>query len=692
MHITKNEQENSSLVKEIIKSKCGKYTPAVRSFSLTLHFYSPRGYEFVRDAFKKDNLPLPHVSTIRKWYSTVDGKPGFSSEAMNMLSKKSAEAKEKSSEVLCCLMVDEMKIKKQIIFDKGTKRIFGYCDIAGEIIYTGDSIPEATDAYVFMVTAVNGGWKLAIGYFMITSLTGTERAHLIRQALHQLHLAGVKVVALTTDGPKCNINMAERLGCCLNPFSHDFTTTFINEATNEKISYILDVAHMVKLVRNVFGTLGRLLDFENRIVNWRFIELLEAYQTTHGLVAATRLKTRHIEWRREKMKVLLAVQTLSNRVADALEYLDLELKEPEFHEARYTARFLRMFNNLFDVLNSKTKFGIMFKRPITEKSFDFHLKFFEECKFYIFNIKKLDGTPILSTQQHTGFLGFIVAMESFKNIYSQHKVNLPYILTFKFSQDHLETFFSAIRGRGGYNNNPNALQFESAYKRLLMRNDVKASLNGNCEVNDISILHVSSSTIKVINKDYDSCENSEKENEEYNEIDEIVELKNDLSDDLLSEYINDVVSYISGFVERVIYNKIKCEECIKAFEKEEKIQNNFITFKDRGGLVSPRKTLYKICLLAEREVRSYTNLSEVNYFKKLVLKVMRKALNENFFNELSIHQSSNCIDDHRYLLIRLITEQYCKIRLNHECLKKNAILQKNTFRKINTKLVHFRNQ
>lgn len=277
-------------------------------------------------------------------------------------------------------------------------------------------------------------------------------------------------------------------------------------------------------------------------------------------------------------------------------------------------------------------------------------------------------------------------MESFKNIYSLHKINLPYILTFKFSQDHLETFFSAIRGRGGYNNNPNALQFESAYKRLLMRNDVKASLNGNCEVNDISILNVSSSTIKLINKEYDSYE---KEDEE---VDEIVELKNDLSDDLLSEYINDVVSYISGFVERVIFGKIKCEECIKAFEKEEKIQNNFITFKDRGGLVSPRKTLYKICLLAEREVRSYTNISESNYFNKLVLKVMRKALNENFFNELSIHQSSNIIDDHRYLLIKLITEQYCKIRLNHECLKKNAILQKNTFRKINTKIVHFRNQ
>lgn len=125
--------------------------------------------------------------------------------------------------------------------------------------------------------------------------------------------------------------------------------------------------------------------------------------------------------------------------------MDLVLKEPTFFEARYTARFLRLFNNIFDILNSKTKFGIMYKRPITEKSFEFHVQYFEECKFYIFNIKKMDGTPILSTQQHTGFLGFIVAMETFRNIHLEHKKNLPYILTFKFSQDHLETFFSALQ-------------------------------------------------------------------------------------------------------------------------------------------------------------------------------------------------------------------------------------------------------
>ena len=39
---------------------------------------------------------------------------------------------------------------------------------------------------------------------------------------------------------------------------------------------------------------------------------------------------------------------------------------------------------------------------------------------------------------------------------------------YKHSQDHIELFFSAVRAKGGFNNNPTALPFqEAAYKRLL---------------------------------------------------------------------------------------------------------------------------------------------------------------------------------------------------------------------------------
>ena len=39
---------------------------------------------------------------------------------------------------------------------------------------------------------------------------------------------------------------------------------------------------------------------------------------------------------------------------------------------------------------------------------------------------------------------------------------MRYLLTYKLSQDHIELFFSAVRARGGFNNNPASMQFRNA--------------------------------------------------------------------------------------------------------------------------------------------------------------------------------------------------------------------------------------
>jgi len=68
-----------------LKSHNTKYSPALRSFALTLQFYSSKAYLFVRKTFK--NL-LPHPSTLKKWYSVVDGEPGFTKEAFQCITQR----------------------------------------------------------------------------------------------------------------------------------------------------------------------------------------------------------------------------------------------------------------------------------------------------------------------------------------------------------------------------------------------------------------------------------------------------------------------------------------------------------------------------------------------------------------------------------------------------------------------------
>ena len=50
------------------------------------------------------------------------------------------------------------------------------------------------------------------------------------------------------------------------------------------------------------------------------------------------------------MKVNLAAQTITASVADAIEFCDLVLEIPAFHDSAPTVKFIRIFDHLFDIL------------------------------------------------------------------------------------------------------------------------------------------------------------------------------------------------------------------------------------------------------------------------------------------------------------------------------------------------------
>lgn len=139
----------------ISKDKAGgvtkqQYSQALRTFALTLHYYSPKAYNYVRDTF---NTCLPHVRTLRKWYSSVDGEPGFTSESFAALKVKS---KTKKYPILAGLMIDEMAIRRRIEWD-GMK-LNGHVDIGSGL--EGDCVTEAKEALVFLITGINCNFKV----------------------------------------------------------------------------------------------------------------------------------------------------------------------------------------------------------------------------------------------------------------------------------------------------------------------------------------------------------------------------------------------------------------------------------------------------------------------------------------------------------------------------------------------------
>ena len=92
------------LIKRLVSEKAnpGAYPPELRAFAMTLKFYSTKAYNYVRDNF---DLGLPHVSVIRRWCNSVNGKPGFTKDALTAMKAKVLTAKRDGQEVVCSLML-----------------------------------------------------------------------------------------------------------------------------------------------------------------------------------------------------------------------------------------------------------------------------------------------------------------------------------------------------------------------------------------------------------------------------------------------------------------------------------------------------------------------------------------------------------------------------------------------------------
>jgi len=59
-----------------------RYHNEIRKFALTLHFYSPRAYKYIRSVLR---FALPHPSVIGPWYHATDEELGFTKESFNIL-------------------------------------------------------------------------------------------------------------------------------------------------------------------------------------------------------------------------------------------------------------------------------------------------------------------------------------------------------------------------------------------------------------------------------------------------------------------------------------------------------------------------------------------------------------------------------------------------------------------------------
>jgi len=688
----------SGVSKEVFARMLGgksrsEYPEELQAFAMTLQFYSSRAYDCVRENF---DLALPSPRTIRSWYSGVDGDPGFTKQAFDALKARASDNLSKGKETVCSIMFDEMAIKKHIEYSNG--RMCGYVDIG-----TGrfdDSNPVAKDALVFMAVSVNDGWKIPLGYFLIDGLTGEERANLVSKCFRRLHDTGVRAVSLTCDGPSCHFAMMRSLGANMDIVGMD--PSFPHPCDPSiRVHIVLDVCHMLKLLRNSFADIGVFKTSAGQTLSWQYIEELNKLQEKEGLRLGNKLRSAHIDWRKQKMKVNLAAQVFSSSVADAIQYCNLNLKLPQFRGSEATVEFLRHIDSAFDVLNSRNPLAQGTKAPMRKENADKMIKILKDAESFLLSLKDVTGKAMYLTPRKTGFVGFVASIKSISKLYAElvasHNAPMTYMLTYKFSQDHIELFFAAVRSRGGFNNNPTASQFMAAYKRLLIRHNVKNGM-GNCILRDSTVVlnvtptAIGSPTAINLARKYDLIVR-----------DHPIESDHDYADipnfETISEYKEAAVSYIAGFVVRMIKRRLQCMACENALTDKSGKVHKFVALKDRGGLHKASDSVVSVCLETEKSFQRLLKLNEgqlpqgFGVSSALASSVLSNCAGLHLFADLHCHQFDTTVDDnHVHCLIKLASSCYTKIRLFHLGKEKTSSITGPKVRKRMSKLILFNHQ
>jgi CHAD domain-containing protein len=187
---------------------------------------------------------------------------------------------------------------------------------------------------------LRGHWKSPIAFYFTKGLQAEVQKELIQHCLEKVQQLGFKVNALTMDGHATNLAMAKMLGCrlCLDDYS--FVPSFKMPEADHRTHLYLDTCHMVKLVRNTFEAIGTICTPSGQAV-WQLIKDLHRLQDDLGVRLANKLRADHVNFHGQKMKVALAVQTLSASVAVALETLQ-NLQIAPFTYAGPTVDFLKV--------------------------------------------------------------------------------------------------------------------------------------------------------------------------------------------------------------------------------------------------------------------------------------------------------------------------------------------------------------
>ena len=327
-------------------------------YCLSLVAKSSSAYEDIRYDSKTSAgfLILPSQRRLRDYKNYIHPQRGFNNKIIHELKSKVKGFTD--SEKYMVLLLDEMKVQENLVWDKHTGELIGYVDLGDPAINYGtfekvDTI--ASHILVFMLRSIKNPFKFSLANFATTTATSSQLFSLFWKAVGICEITcGLKVLAVTCDGASTNgkfFKMHSRMQDDDDQSDTDVIYRTKNLFSNDRYIYLIrDQPHVLKTARNNLSNSGdnkntRLLWNNDCFLLWSHITKLFYDDLQCGLHYLPKLTQDHVKLTPYSvMNVRLAAQVLSSSVSNVLR----EYGPPE---AKETARFCLMMDSFFDIVN-----------------------------------------------------------------------------------------------------------------------------------------------------------------------------------------------------------------------------------------------------------------------------------------------------------------------------------------------------
>lgn len=253
----------------------------------------------------------------------------------------------------------------------------------------------------------------------------------------------------------------------------------------------------------------------------------------------------------------------------------------------------------------------------------------------------------------------------------------------------------------GWNDNPTVEQFASAYRQLLVNNDVFASNQANCIETYDNILTVSSRRPKLFTNcvqqnDIIAAEENINVPEDEEDSFSLEVLPNGQSGDIdnVRKMQLHVIAYLASIIEKEIIESngrrpvVKCHDYLRAFGECEFVRDEFLEQRSEAGDITiPCASTVVVCTAAERELQKFNY--KIDNYESSIKNILASIDFKNVFIETDFDHQNN---DHKMLFVTTIVKIYVRKKMNYITRTKTREKVGDQVRNQLKKTIHFKGQ